>query len=51
MSSNKKTRKTSKRLHWGRGRNFLKHKGKGIKRVTFYTSSQRRIDKRIDTIE
>lgn len=37
-----KLRKVSKKLHWGRGGNFLKHKGKGIKGVTFFTSSQRK---------
>lgn len=47
MSSEKKKRKTDKRLHWGRGKYFCKHKGKGIKGLHFYTSSQRQIYKKI----
>lgn len=42
MASIKKQRKTSKRRHWGRGKNFAKHKGKGIKGLHFFTSSQRK---------
>jgi hypothetical protein len=44
MASEKKKRKVDKRLHWGRGGRFLKAKGKGIKRLDFFTSSQRRIN-------
>ena len=42
MVSVKKKRKTNKRLHWGRGGRFLKHVGKGIKGLMFFTSSQRK---------
>ncbi len=42
MASVKKQRKISKKLHWGRGKNFAKAKGKGIKRLHFFTSSQRK---------
>lgn len=44
MTSTKKTRKCDKRLHWGRGGHFLKAKGVGIKRLDFFTSSQRRVN-------
>jgi hypothetical protein len=36
-------RKVSRKLHWGRGGGFLKHKGKGIKRLDFYNSSDRQM--------
>lgn len=45
MASENKKRKTDKRLHWGRGGGFLKEKGKGIKRLSFFTSSQRNLNK------
>lgn len=45
MASEKKKRKTDKRLHWGRGKYFMKWVGKGIKGLTYFTSSQRRSDK------
>jgi hypothetical protein len=51
MSSEKKKRKVDKRLHWGRGGNFLKEKGKGIKRLSFYTSTQRRVDNKIKDMD
>ena len=41
MASEKKKRKTDKRLHWGRGINFMKEKEGGIKGISFYTSSLR----------
>ena len=44
MSSENKKRKVDKRLHWGRGGSFLKAKGKGIKGLDFFTSSQRRLN-------
>lgn len=47
MSTNK-FEKSNKRKHFGKGGGFLKHKGKGVKRCHFYTSSQRRVDKKID---
>jgi len=50
MSSEKKKRKVSKKLHWGRGRGYLKCKnifehGKGS---LFFNSSQRQKLKKID---
>ena len=42
MASENKKRKTDKKLHWGRGGRFLKHKGKGIKRLDFFNASQRK---------
>ena len=48
MASEKKKRKTDKRLHWGRGQSFCKTKGKGIKGLDYYTPSQRQVDKKID---
>ena len=42
MASDKKLRKVSKKRHWGRGGKFLKHKGKGIKGLDFFTAAQRR---------
>ena len=48
MASEKKKRKIDKRLHWGRGRNFLKHVGKGIKGLHFFTPSQRQKNKKFD---
>lgn len=44
MASENKKRKVSKKLHWGRGGNFLKEKGKGVKGVSFFTSSQRKLN-------
>jgi hypothetical protein len=49
MSSENKKRKTDKKLHWGRGGNFMKHIGKGIKRLDFFTASQRRLNNKIGT--
>ena len=46
MASEKKKRKTDKKLHFGRGGNFMKWVGKGIKGLTYFTSSQRLADKR-----
>jgi hypothetical protein len=48
MSSETKKRKSDKKLHWGRGRHFMKWVGKGIKGLTYFTSSQRRINNKID---
>lgn len=48
MTSENKLRKVSKKLHWGRGGRFLKTTTKGIKRLDFYTASQRRKDKKIE---
>lgn len=48
MASEKKQRKTAKRLHWGRGKNFAKWVGKGIKGLTFFTSSQRQANKKYE---
>ncbi len=48
MASEKKKRKVDKRLHWGRGGGFLKHVGKGIKRLMFFTSSQRKENNKPD---
>jgi len=45
MASEKKMRKISRKLHWGRSSCFLKASGKGIKRVSFYTPSDRMNDK------
>lgn len=42
MASENKKRKTDKRLHWGRGGNFLKHREPGIKRLDFFNASERR---------
>lgn len=42
MASEKKKRKSSKKLHWGRGIAFMKWVGKGIKGLVYFTSSQRR---------
>ena len=44
MSSESKKRKVDKRLHWGRDRRWLKMKGKGIKRITFFNASQRKLN-------
>ena len=41
MASEKKMRKISRKLHWGRSSCFLKASGKGIKRVSFFTPSDR----------
>ena len=51
MTSESKKRKTSKKLHWGRGGDFLKHKGRGIKGLTFFTSAQRRVNNKIEDNE
>lgn len=51
MTSQKKKRKSDKRLHWGRGKNFMKWVGKGIKGLTYFTSSQRRQNNKIDKNE
>lgn len=48
MTSESKKRKTDKKLHWGRGGHFLKNKGKGIKRLDFFNSSQRQLNKKIE---
>lgn len=48
MASEKKMRKVNKRLHWGRGGRWLKEKGKGIKGLSFFTPSQRQINKKIE---
>ncbi|XAI97325.1 hypothetical protein [Leptolyngbya phage Lbo-JY46] len=42
MASEKKKRKSDKKLHWGRGKYFMKWVGKGIKGLTYFTSSQRK---------
>lgn len=46
MASKNKMAKTDKRKHWGRGGNFLKGKGKGVKGLSFYTSAQRKENKK-----
>lgn len=51
MSAENKKRKVDKRLHWGRGGGFLKAKGKGIKRLDFFTASQRQVNKKIEDNE
>ena len=51
MASEKKKRKSDKRLHWGRGKNFMKWIGKGIKRLCYFTSSQRRVNNKFDLEE
>lgn len=51
MASENKKRKTDKRLHWGRSRHFLKHKGVGIKGLHFFTASQRQVNKKINLEE
>jgi hypothetical protein len=48
MASENKKRKSDKKLHWGRGKNFMKWVGKGIKGLTYFTSSQRRVNNKID---
>lgn len=48
MASEKKMRKVSKKLHWGRGGGFLKSYGKGIKGLDFFNPSQRQKNKKID---
>jgi len=47
MASEKKKNKTDKKNHPGRGGRFMKEKGKGIKGISFYTSSQRKQDKKV----
>jgi hypothetical protein len=48
MTSENKRRKSDKRLHWGRGNYFMKWVGKGIKGLTYFTSSQRRDNNKFD---
>jgi hypothetical protein len=48
MASEKKKRKVDKKLHPGRGKNFMKWVGKGIKRLVYFTSSQRKVNKKIN---
>jgi len=48
MASEKKKRKASRKLHWGRGIYFMKWVGKGIKGLTYFTSSQRQANKKFD---
>jgi hypothetical protein len=50
MASEKKKRKADKRLHWGRGKNFMKWVGKGIKGLTYFTSSQRKKNNIIESL-
>lgn len=49
MASEKKKRKTAKRLHPSRGGNWLKEKGdgKGVKGISFFTPSQRQLNNRM----
>jgi len=47
MASKNKKRKTDKKLHHGRGGNFLKESDEGIKGISFYNSSQRQKNKKI----
>ncbi len=47
MASEKKMRKTAKKLHWGRGGSWLKEKVAGVKGVSFYTPAKRRLDKKV----
>lgn len=51
MASENKKRKTDKRLYWGRGGRFLKQVGRGIKGLSFFNASQRRINNIIDITE
>jgi hypothetical protein len=51
MASEKKKRKADKRLHWGRGKYFMKWDGKGIRGLCYFTSSQRQVNKKIDIDE
>jgi len=51
MASEKKQRKSDKRLHWGRGKYFMKWVGKGIKGLVYFTSSQRQKNKKINLDE
>jgi hypothetical protein len=46
MASKNKKDKTDKKKHPGKGGNFLKQKGPGIKRVSFYNGSQRQENKK-----
>jgi hypothetical protein len=46
MASESKKRKSDKKLHWGKGQHFMKWKGKGIKRLCYFTSSQRQFLKK-----
>ena len=41
MASESKKRKANKKLHWGRGKHFMKWVGKGIKGLCYFTSSRR----------
>lgn len=47
MTSESKKRKSDKKLHWGRGKAFMKWKGKGIKGLTYFTASQRRENNKV----
>lgn len=47
MASESKKRKVAKKLHWGRGGAWLKAIGKGIKGLSFFTPSQRKLNNRI----
>ena len=51
MASEKKKRKADKRLHWGRGKCFMKWVGKGIKGLTYFTPSQRQANNKFDIDE
>ena len=51
MASENKKRKADKRLHWGRGRHFMKWVGKGVKGLVYFTSSQRRENNKFDIDE
>jgi len=51
MASENKKRKTDKKLHWGRGGNWLKSKGKGKKGISFFTPSDRRLNKKLPNDE
>jgi hypothetical protein len=51
MASEKKKRKSNKRLHWGRGRYFMKWVGKGIKGLVYFTSSQRKQNNKLNLEE
>jgi hypothetical protein len=46
MASKNKKDKTDRKKHPGKGGMFLKQKGPGIKRVSFYNGSQRKEDKK-----
>ena len=48
MASEKKMRKVSKKLHWGRGGRWLKEKLAGFKGVSFFNASQRKLNNKIN---